>query len=878
MRNREGGASNDRAAGLSTGSMRPLLREPAAWLLATLAFALLAFAAIWAAGIGDQALIGRLTGTIVIPAAPLAILISLRLGRSAWLDRDTARAWNVLGLALGSYFAGAACNFIGHAVPGLWFLTLLAPALELAAYILGATGFGILPKAWRLLSDEIVFGLDVAIVAWSASIMLWHFVIYPAAQADGAGMLTTAAAAVYPVADLSFVFAVGAILLRGVRPSTRNALVVVLLALLAAFAGDMIAGLESLQDKYRPGGLSGVLYSVTWLGLGLGALLQSQPDRGPQRVRQDSPTYSFVWLPYVAVAIAFTAPAINDWNDINLLRQHLPATGLLIALVVARLGVTAWQNAHLATAERERLATAVDQAAESIVMADGAGVITYVNPAFTRITGHTATEAVGRHGSFLTDGASDQNLLTGIRTAFDRGDTWGGRLRYWRSDRSMVDIDLAVSPLRDASGSVVGSVEIARDVSREIALEAQLTEAQRMEAIGRLAGGIAHDFNNILTAISGFAELAADNLPADHPVADDVTQIVKASERAAALTQALLAFSRRQVMQPQVLDLNEVVVGVSPMLARLIGEDVELAVHAEPALGCTMADRGQFEQVVMNLVVNARDAMPKGGRLTIETGNVELGDAYARAHVGAVAGPHVMLAVRDNGLGMTPEVLEHAFEPFFTTKGHGKGTGLGLSTVIGIVAQSGGSIDVQSSPGKGTDFRIYLPRVDTPSHDEGPSHPSSSGRPGTETILVAEDEPAVRLFVERVLRHAGYKVYSASNGEEALAVASTLDRLDLLFTDMVMPGMGGPELVLALAAVRPGLRNIYASGYTDDASFRSDVSDSTVPYLAKPFTASALLAMVREVLDSPPPGAQDGPAGRRSRRRKTVAAAESPHK
>jgi signal transduction histidine kinase/CheY-like chemotaxis protein len=451
----------------------------------------------------------------------------------------------------------------------------------------------------------------------------------------------------------------------------------------------------------------------------------------------------------------------------------------------------------------------------------------------------------------VTEGAAGPERLEEIRGFFARGEVWGGRLRYQRKDGAPVDVDLAVSPLRDTSGTVVGSVEVARDISRETALEVQLAEAHRMEAIGRLAGGIAHDFNNILTAISGFAELAADELPDDHPVAEDLAQILQASERAAALTQALLAFSRRQVMQPSVLDLNDVVTGISPMLGLLIGEDVVLVVRTDPTLGRTMADRARFEQVVMNLAVNARDAMPNGGRLTIETANVDLDAEYVRTHVDAKAGPHVMLAVFDTGVGMAAQVLKHAFEPFFTTKAQGKGTGLGLSTVIGIVAQSGGSIDVHSEPGHGAAFRIYLPRVEARSEASRTAGRGPESPIGRETILVAEDEPAVRAFVERVLSHAGYRVHTAANGEEAVRLAATLDRLDLLFTDMVMPGMGGPELIEALTAQRPHLPTICASGYTDNAVFRDGAATSQLPYLSKPFTAEALLALVRQVLDGP---------------------------
>jgi two-component system cell cycle sensor histidine kinase/response regulator CckA len=293
------------------------------------------------------------------------------------------------------------------------------------------------------------------------------------------------------------------------------------------------------------------------------------------------------------------------------------------------------------------------------------------------------------------------------------------------------------------------------------------------------------------------------------------------------------------------------VTGISPMLGRLIGEDVELVVRTDPTLGRTMADRGRFEQVVMNLAVNARDAMPNGGRLTIETANVDLDAEYVQTHVGAKAGPHVMLAVFDTGVGMAAHVLRHAFEPFFTTKAQGKGTGLGLSTVVGIVAQSGGSIDVHSEPGHGATFRIYLPRVEAKSEERQPAGRGPDSPIGNETILVAEDEPAVRTFVERVLSHAGYQVHTAANGEDALRLAATLDRLDLLFTDMVMPGMGGPELIEALTAERPHLRTICASGYTDNAIFRDGAAGSQLPYLSKPFTAEALLALVRQVLDGP---------------------------
>jgi PAS domain S-box-containing protein len=547
--------------------------------------------------------------------------------------------------------------------------------------------------------------------------------------------------------------------------------------------------------------------------------------------------------------VAFLAPTVRDWNDIDLLRQHLPATGLLIALVIARLAVTARENVRLATADRARLAAAVDQAAEAMITTDLAGAVTYVNPAFTRITGYTAAESLGKSPEFLRRGVDPQELAR-MGEAFANGESWAGRLMAQRRDGTTIEVALTIAPLRDAAGALSGAITVARDISHERALEAQLAQAQRMEAVGRLAGGVAHDFNNILTAISGFGELAASEVPEDHPVAEDLREILKASDRAASLTSALLAFSRRTFMQPRMVDLNDVVAGLTPMLDVLLGESVELEVQPDPELGLTLIDRAQLEQVILNLAVNARDAMPGGGKLTVITANAEIDAAYARTHVGAIPGPHVTLSVSDTGTGMTPEVMDHAFEPFFTTKSRGKGTGLGLSTVIGIVTQSLGTVEMASVVGRGTTFTIVLPRLSGTSESLETATDKDRARGGSETILVAEDEDAVRLFVDRVLKRAGYRVLTASNGQEALAVAGTIDHLDLLFTDMVMPAMGGPELAKALTALHPHAPTLYGSGYSDEALVDGFGQDAQVPFLAKPFTADRLLSRVREVLDA----------------------------
>jgi CheY-like chemotaxis protein len=374
-----------------------------------------------------------------------------------------------------------------------------------------------------------------------------------------------------------------------------------------------------------------------------------------------------------------------------------------------------------------------------------------------------------------------------------------------------------------------------------------------MEAVGRLAGGIAHDFNNLLTAVAGYSELLLRELPPGDPSRESAEEIRQAGNRAAALTQQLLAFSRRQVLEPRVLDLNAVITGMERMLRRVIGEDVELTTALDPELWRTRADPGQIEQAILNLVVNARDAMPRGGRLTLETANVELDEKFAGYYATVHPGPHVMLAVSDTGVGMDADLQARLFEPFFTTKEHGKGTGLGLSTTYGIVKQSGGSIWVYSEPGHGTTFKIYLPRCEEPLEDRTAPPPARDAAPGTEFVLLVEDEPEVRRLVEKLLRLKGYRVLSAASPAEAIAISKRHEApIELLLTDVIMPGMNGRELSRVLAASRPRMRVLYMSGYTDAAMSQQGILPQGTAFLSKPFTPEALARKVREVLDSPP--------------------------
>jgi PAS domain S-box-containing protein len=416
----------------------------------------------------------------------------------------------------------------------------------------------------------------------------------------------------------------------------------------------------------------------------------------------------------------------------------------------------------------------------------------------------------------------------------------------WVRDEAMLVRDVAGRPLYVQGYMLDTTAEREADQRRK-ALEAQLLQSQKMEAVGRLAGGIAHDFNNLLTAITGYSELVLRELPAASEPAQDIEQIRRAAGQAASMTRQLLAFSRRQVLQPTVLSLNEVIEGMESMLKRLIGENIELVTDCDPELLATRSDLSQIEQVVLNLSVNARDAMPQGGRLELRTANVDLDGE--QAHAAAIEpGPHVLLEVRDTGSGMDPDTLEHAFEPFFTTKEQGKGTGLGLATVHGIVQQSGGSVVVESELGQGTTFRIYLPAVrEAPAVEEPLAEQPARGR---EMILLVEDEAIVRELLARVLRAQGYTVVEAADGEGALAIAEGLDAIDLLLTDVVMPGLSGRELSERLAAERPQLRILFMSGYTDEAIVHHGVRAGEAEFIAKPFTPDALARKVRAVLDA----------------------------
>jgi PAS domain S-box-containing protein len=474
----------------------------------------------------------------------------------------------------------------------------------------------------------------------------------------------------------------------------------------------------------------------------------------------------------------------------------------------------------------------------------------YVSPQVETIFGFSASE-------WLTDSREwvkhvhpdDFKIVEAAEEASKRGERFQAEYRVIRKDGRVIWVsDTAV--VVEGSGTHPLMEGIIVDITERKQLETQLQQARRMEAIGRLAGGIAHDFNNLLTIIKGYAELALQRPKISPELHTDIERIEDASERASTLVRQLLAFSRRQVLQPKLVDLNSIVLGLDKLLRRLMDEDIQMSTQAGKTIATIKADPGQIEQVIMNLVVNARDAMPEGGKLTVETCDVELDAAYASEHVSVKPGRYVMLAVSDTGVGMSADTAAHIFEPFYTTKESGRGTGLGLSTVYGIVKQSGGYIWVYSEPGRGSTFKVYLPRVDEPAEALPAGKMPVTNQTGSETILLVEDQPQVRELAHMVLAGKGYAVMVAATPQEAERACERQDReIDLLLTDVIMPGVSGRELAKRLTLRQPNMRVLYMSGYTFNVIAQGGMLEDGMAFLQKPFTPSTLAEKVREVLD-----------------------------
>ncbi len=565
------------------------------------------------------------------------------------------------------------------------------------------------------------------------------------------------------------------------------------------------------------------------------------------------------WKPgLVATSFALTVSAYFSLAGAHSAAEYRRAI-IHLALFVFVAGLICWFNAALRYAQEGlrrseiNFRSLVTHAPYGVCRCDSSGILLDVNPALVAMLGYSSgADLVGRN---LANLYSDSQQWFGLADYLGLLEKFQGLPADWlRNDRTIVSVRLSGRAFRDERNTIFFEL-FAEDVTERRALEQQLRQAQKMEAVGRLAGGIAHDFNNLLMVISGYSEFLLGQIGDDPGMRGHAQEIANAAARATSLTRQLLAFSRKQMLDPKIVDLNSVVAENVKMLTRVIGEDIDLVMVPGPDIGAVKADPGQIEQVIMNLAVNARDAMPHGGKLTIETANVTLDANYARFHAPVKPGDYVMLAISDTGMGMDADTQAHIFEPFYTTKGL-KGTGLGLSTVYGIVKQSEGYIWLYSEAGKGTSFKIYLPRFSATGEVPAmqPALAQEPTSPGHETILLVEDEENLRRLARQSLENQGYSVIDAPDGATAIQISQAhKGPIHLLLTDVIMPGMNGRELADKVAPTRPEMRVLYVSGYTENHIGHNGTLDEGITLLQKPFTLPALKAKVREMLDTPLP-------------------------
>ena len=500
-------------------------------------------------------------------------------------------------------------------------------------------------------------------------------------------------------------------------------------------------------------------------------------------------------------------------------------------------------------AERLRLATAIKQAAEAIVITDPKGVIQYTNPAFEAITGYADGEVVGKTPRLLKSGRHDEAFYSNLWDIITSGRTWNGRIVNKKKDGAFYTEEGSIAPVRDESGAIVNYVAVKRDITNELKLERQFVQAQKMDVVGRLAGGVAHDFNNMLGVILGYTEMALAQVDPAQQLHADLQEVRSSALRTADLTRQLLAFARRQTVLPRILDLNSAVDSALRMLRRMIGENITLEWRPKPELWPVRIDPSQIDQILSNLCVNARDAITGNGRVTIETDNVVLDQAYCANHDGAYPGEYVMMTFNDTGVGMTADVLSHIFEPFYSTKGVGEGTGLGLSTVYGIVKQNHGYISAESKPGCGATFKIYLPSQKGQASETGPSEAADTPKGRMETILLVEDDPPVLIMTQQMLKTLGYQVLASSRSHDAIQkVRETKEAIHVMIVDVVMPDMNGPELARQIHLFRPNLKCLFMSSYPSNVVVNSGVVDG-VNFIQKPFSITALASILRKILE-----------------------------
>jgi len=802
-------------------------------------------------------------------------LISLSMTILAWrascqeaLHIRKRRAWRILAVAFLMYFVGNTIWAYYELGLGENPAVSWADVPYLTYYPICLIGLLTFPLG-RAGRSRLTFALDAGTVMLGAGTLIWYFVLRPVAQAEHISTLESIITLAYPTGNTVLLFGVIAVLLRQPPRSVSRALRILTLAIFFDAIADFGYAYQTLESMYFGGQWPDCFYMLGFVLVSFSAQSQIQSSKFGKSVAlitgpEKSP---FSWLPYVAVGVAyglllFVVYDFQRHHGIDAILWLILGTFLITVLVVARQIVALRENSQLlaekAARESEaRIAALVQHSSDVITIIEANGDLVYASPSAENVFGYQAADLIGKKlREFIHDDDRQQSLdaIDSIREK--PGETVSLDLRIRHRNQNWIHVESMATNLLHTP-TVAGIVFNSRDVTeRRKAKEAlrdseeKLRQSQKMEAVGQLAGGVAHDFNNILAVIIGYSDLVLRRLsPDDQRTIRQIEEIRKAGDRAKSLTRQLLAFSRKQVLQPEVLDLNSVVADVDKMLRRLIGEHIEVRAVLSSELGAVKADPGQVEQVLLNLVVNARDAMPDGGNITIETANVELDANYANTHPLAKPGHYVMVAVSDTGCGIAPEIQARIFEPFYTTKEKGKGTGLGLSTVYGIVEQSGGNVWVYSEVGHGTTFKVYLPRVDEfVTEKEAVAHGTQT-LTGTETVLLVEDEEAVRHMAQEILRLNGYTVLDANNGAEAVKVSEQHQGvIDLMLTDVVMPQIGGRELAEKLALTRPEMHVLYMSGYTDDAIVHHGVLDGHTAFLEKPFTPYALALKIREVL------------------------------
>ncbi|MDX6382577.1 MAG: two-component system, cell cycle sensor histidine kinase and response regulator CckA [Blastocatellia bacterium] len=814
------------------------------------------------------------TDAAMPPIALVMTILAWRVSRNVALDRRVRRAWKILTLAFLAYFAGNSIWFYYEIILGVQPVVSWADPIYLAFYPLSLWGVLSFPMSRRDENKRLTFGLDVATVMLGAGMVVWHFLLQPIATAKHSSFLEALITLSYPVGDMVLLLGIVVVVLRKPEAGVRRVLGILILGIVVVTVADLGYGYQSLKGVYQGGNWPDKFYMVSFFLMALSAQFQNwgtthMPARDAVAAQTESTALiknHFSWLPYLGIALGYSVlgwvcinePASQvDWPLDQLIIGSIGITGLVVMRQISAVRENERLLQERAVRQGEvRLQSLVQHSSDVISILGKDGTTLYISPSVERVFGYQPDALIGlKMKDFLFPEDTQQALSAFRRVAQEPGKTDAVKVRMRHQDQRWLDIEVTMTNLLDEP-NVAGIVTNGRDVTErkkaEEALhdsEARLRQAQKMEAVGQLAGGVAHDFNNLLAVIIGYSDLVLRRLPAeDERSIQQVEQIKKAGDRAASLTRQLLAFSRKQVLQPKVLDLNAVVKDMDKMLQRLIGEHIEMRLSIKAEAGNIMADPSQIEQVLLNLAVNARDAMPDGGCLTIATSNVEF--TGSDIHPGPVEdGRYVMIAVSDTGCGMSAEVQSRIFEPFFTTKETGKGTGLGLSTVHGIVKQSGGSLCVYSEPGHGTAFKIYLPRVDESATWVDPSALRSANLKGSETVLLVEDEEVVRRLTEEVLQSKGYRVLGACNGDEAIKLAGQHEgTIELMVTDVVMPLLGGRELAEKLFVTRPEMRVLYMSGYTDDAIVHHGVLDGSVAFLEKPFAPDALALKVRQVL------------------------------